>query len=80
MFAVCGLVSRNASSFCSLGSVRLGQYSSIKTPEELLKGLEKASEIARKTIKDLQESKNEKIIKNSHPIDSLKHLAKKEHF
>lgn len=80
MFALRGLVSSNASSFCSLCSVRWGQYSSSKTPEELLKGLEKASEIARKTIKDLQESKDKKISKNSHPIDFLKHFAKKERF
>ncbi|MBM3192993.1 MAG: hypothetical protein FJZ59_02020 [Chlamydiae bacterium] len=77
MIVLRGLVSSNVSSFCSLGSVRWGQYSSSKTPEEFLKGLEKASEIARKIIKDLQEAKEEKISKNSHPIDFLKHFAKK---
>ena len=72
MFAIRSLVSSNASSFRSLVSVGRGQYSSTKTPEELLKGLEKASEIARKIIKDVQESEDKKIIMNSYPIDSFK--------
>lgn len=68
MFAVRSLVSVSASQFRSLVSVGTtwfgrsvayqsgrGQYST-KTPEELLKGLEKASERARKIIKDLSES------------------------
>ncbi len=69
MFAIRGLISSNASSFRSLVSFGTtwfgrsvayqsgrGQYST-KTPEELLKGLEKASERAYKIIKDLSESK-----------------------
>ncbi len=72
MFAIRGLVSSNASSFHSLVSAGRGRYSFTKTPEELLKGLEKASEIARKIIKNIQESEDKKTITNLYPVDSSK--------